>query len=173
MVEQKGIFERRSHEGREDLAGEHALNDLIQVILLIIFLAVWGIDSFWLKLTTFPGYAPLFLRSLIGTLLLLFSFYLSRNGLKIIFGQERAKPEVVRHGPFSRVRHPIYLAAILLYLGLTVFTFSLASLIMCVIIIIYYDFAARHEEKLLLTKYGDDYKKYMAEVPRWIPRLRS
>lgn len=34
------------------------------------------------------------------------------------------------------------------------------------------EFVARHEEKLLLQKYGQDYRRYMQDVPMWLPRLR-
>ena len=173
MTDLRKIYNVRTQEGRADLAGEYPSNDLIQVILLVIFLAVWGIDSFWLNLSTFAvHYIPSCVRIPAGILLLILWFYLTWLGLKIIFGQERPTPKVVREGPFGLMRHPIYLASILFYFGLVVITLSFASLLVCIIIAIYYNFAARYEEKLLLAKYGDDYKKYMSEVPRWGLRLK-
>ena len=38
---------------RKDLAGEHPLGDIVQLIFLILFLAVWILDSFVLKYSTF------------------------------------------------------------------------------------------------------------------------
>ncbi len=174
MIDLRKIYDVRTQAGRQDLAGEYPSNDLIQVILLVIFLAVWGIDSFWLRRTTFlTPYIPVCVRFPAGIVLLAWWFYLTWVGLKIIFGEERANPRVVREGPFAYMRHPIYLASILFFFGLAVITFSLISLLLCVIITFYYEFAARYEEKLLLAKYGDDYKKYMAEVPRWGIRSRK
>jgi len=174
MVDLKKIYDRHTQVGRKDLGGEAPLNDEIQLILLIIFLAVWGVDSFWIKQTTFLGaFVPLILRILLGLFLLFWWGYLTWYGLAVIFGEERATPNVVRKGPFGYVRHPIYLASIIFYLGLTAFTFSLASLALSIVAIIYYNFAAIYEEKLLIAKYGDEYKKYMAEVGRLLPKLSS
>lgn len=172
MIDLKKIYDRRTQVGRKDLGGEAPLNDEIQVVLLIIFLAVWGIDSFWLKPATFLNvFVPLSIRMVLGFILLFFWGYLTWHGLAIIFGEERVTPAVVRKGPFGYVRHPIYLASILFYLGLVAFTFSLAGLVIAIIATIYYNFAAIYEEKLLLAKYGEEYKKYMAEVNRWLPKI--
>ena len=174
MVDLKKIYDRHTQVGRKDLGGEAPLNDEIQLILLIIFLVVWCIDSFWFRQTTFLStFVPLFIRILLGILFLVWWAYLTWHGLAIIFGEERAMPSVVRNGPFGYVRHPIYLASILFYLGLTAFTFSLASFVFIIITIIYYNFTAIYEEKLLIAKYGDEYKKYMAEVGRWLPKFRN
>jgi protein-S-isoprenylcysteine O-methyltransferase Ste14 len=89
-----------------------------------------------------------------------------------VFGEERKTPGVIRKGMFGRVRHPIYLGAILLYLGLLILRFSLAATLIWVVIIAFYHFIARHEEKLLLKKFGQEYANYMREVPMWIPRIR-
>ena len=92
-------------------------------------------------------------------------------GMKIVFGENREKPAVIRKGVFNLVRHPIYLGAILLYLGLIILTLSLAATVVWIITILFYHFISRYEEKLLLEKFGKDYEEYMREVPMWIPRL--
>jgi protein-S-isoprenylcysteine O-methyltransferase Ste14 len=159
-------------EVRKDLAGEHPLNDFLQFVLLIIFLAVWTTDSFFLKFSTFlSNYVSIYIRAPLGILILFLAIYLSRQGMKIMFIEERAAPVVVRKGPFGIVRHPIYLAVLLIYFGLTAITFSLAGLVLAIVAIFFYNFEARYEEKLLLAKFGKDYEKYMTEVPRWLPRL--
>ncbi len=168
----KKILDRHAQEGKNDLTGEHPLNHPIQLILLIAFLAVWITDSFFLELTNFPAqYVPMYLRLTLGTLCLALSLYLTWTGLKIIFVEEREKPMVVRKGPFNYVRHPVYLASILLYLGLTLFTFSLAAFILVAAAAIAYNFLAVYEEKLLLKRFGAEYEKYMKEAPRWVPRI--
>ena len=37
----KKDLNRKSHEGREDLVGEHVFGDMGQLILCLIFFAVW------------------------------------------------------------------------------------------------------------------------------------
>ena len=79
---------------------------------------------------------------------------------------------VIRKGVFRFVRHPIYLSEIILYLGLLLINISLAAVPVWIIAIFFLHYISRHEEKLLLAKYGNEYKQYMKEVPMWFPSLR-
>ena len=47
----------KGHHDRKDLAGEHPFGDAGQLILLVLFLLIWGLDSFVFKFSTFlnPG----------------------------------------------------------------------------------------------------------------------
>jgi protein-S-isoprenylcysteine O-methyltransferase Ste14 len=169
----KKIYSRSDQANRKDLAGEHPLNDLVQIILIVIFLVVWIADSFFLKMTTFAaGYVPLYLRILLGIFFIFLWYYLVKRGLGIIFGEEREVPSVITKGPFAYVRHPIYLASVLLYLGLSCFTFSLASFFVTLTAALYYNVAASYEEKMLVKKYGKQYEEYAAHVGKWIPKFR-
>jgi len=158
---------------REDLAGENKLGDLVQLLLFLIFLTVWILDSFFLKYSIIAA-SPnlLFIKIPLGIGILFIAGYLAKSGLGIVFGQIREKPRVIREGVFSLVRHPIYLGAILLYLGLLVFSLSVLAAIIWVIIIVFYIHISRYEEKLLLEKFGSDYEEYVKEVPMFIPRLK-
>ncbi len=101
------------------------------------------------------------------------SGYLARTGLSIVFGEERKTPGVIKKGMFSVVRHPVYLSEILLYLGLLILSISLAAVIVWVIAIAFLHYISRYEERLLLSRFGEEYEQYMREVPMWIPRLRK
>ena len=171
-MKREKIFDER-HKNREDLAGEHVLGDLGQIILLIIFLAVWISDSFFFHYSNFISkYTPFFVRIPLATIILIISGYLAKNGLNIVFGEVREKSCVIRKGVFGIVRHPIYLGVILFYLGLLTFSFSIIAAIIWIIIIAFYHFLAKHEERLLSEKYGENYVKYMEEIPMWMPRIK-
>jgi protein-S-isoprenylcysteine O-methyltransferase Ste14 len=158
------------HADREDLAGEHKAGDAGQVILGIVFLIVWILDSFVLKYTTIPaGNIAWYFRFIPGIILLIISGYLARAGLRIVFGEKRETPGVITEGVFSIVRHPIYLGCILFYPGLICFTLSLSSVAVWILIILFYWFISRHEEKLLLQKFGKEYEDYMNRVPMLLP----
>lgn len=160
----------KRHEDRTDLVGEHAFGDLGQIIFLIIFLIVWISDSFFLKYSTYSqDTMPNMVRMIIGFPILIISGIFAKYGLGIIFGEVRKKPEIIEKGVFKIVRHPIYLGSILLYLGLTILTCSIASAVVWIIIVIFYYYISRYEEKLLLKKFGADYKSYMERVPMLIP----
>ena len=165
---------RRRHDDRQDLAGEHMFSDLGQLIFLFIFLAIWIIDSFFLKYSTFiSDYIPLFIRIPISVVILFSAGYLARSGLNTVFGEIREEASVIRNGVFGIVRHPIYLGSILLYLGLLILTLSIAAATIWIFIIIFYYLISRHEEKLLLGKFGEDYEEYMKQVPMLIPRIKN
>jgi protein-S-isoprenylcysteine O-methyltransferase Ste14 len=160
----------QDHRKRDDLAGEHRLGDLGQIGLLAIFLAVWIYDSFFTQVSIFWAEdISLAVRAPIAGILIVFSGYLAFSGLGIVFGEVRETPSVIRKGVFKMVRHPMYLGAVLTYIGLFLLTMSLLSLGVIVIILIFYNIIARHEELLLTEKYGTDYEKYMQSVPRWFP----
>jgi protein-S-isoprenylcysteine O-methyltransferase Ste14 len=174
-MEAAKIFDRtRRHENREDLVGEHAFGDAGQIILLVIFLAVWISDAFFLHYSDFLSqYIPGFVKIPVAVILFLGAGYLARNGLRIVFGEVRETPGVIRKGVFGRVRHPIYLGAVLVYCGWLVLRFSLAAALIWIGIMAFYHFLARHEEQLLLKKFGQEYADYMREVPMWIPRVTT
>ena len=164
----------KKHHDRPDLAGEHSLGDIGQIILLLIFLAVWITDSFIFKYSTFIAESSsLYVRIIVAAGILLYSGFLAMSGLKIIFGEIREKPMVIRKGVFGRVRHPIYLGSILLYLGLIVLTLSIISAIIWVFIVAFYYYISKYEEKILLKEFGSEYEEYMNEVPMLIPRIFS
>lgn len=160
----------KRHGDRNDLIGEHAFGDLGQLILLAIFLIIWISDSFFLEYSTISlDTIPNIIRMIIGFPILIISGILAKYGLGIVFGEVRAKPEIIEKGVFKIVRHPIYLGSILLYLGLTLLTCSIASAILWIIIVIFYYYISKYEEKLLLKKFGADYKSYMERVSMLIP----
>ena len=165
---------REEQKQRDDLTGEHTVGDAGQVILACLFAATWILDTFFLKYTTFLNhYVPQSIRIPFGVVLLVLSIILVRKGLSIVFGEKRETPGVIRKSVFGVVRHPVYLSEILLYLGLLMLSISLAAAVVLIIAIGFLHYISRYEEKLLLRRFGEDYKKYMREVPMWIPRLRK
>jgi protein-S-isoprenylcysteine O-methyltransferase Ste14 len=162
------------HKGRDDLAGEHAAGDAGQAIVAVLFAGVWVLDTFFLHYTTgFNGSVPLWIRLLLGGTLLVVSGYLVQAGLSIVFGEKRETPGVIRKGVFNVVRHPIYLSEILLYLGCLMLSLSLAATGVFFAAVVFLHYISRHEEKLLLARFGEEYEKYMRDVPMWIPRLHK
>jgi protein-S-isoprenylcysteine O-methyltransferase Ste14 len=107
----------------------------------------------------------------LGVLLFILSAYLARRGLAIVFGERRERPVVIRKGVFGVIRHPVYLSEILLYLGFLMLSLSMAAAGVWAITILFPHYISKYEEKLLLSRFGDDYTKYIQEVPMWLPRF--
>lgn len=169
MNERKG-YKRKAHEHRKDLAGEHSLSDIGQIILLILFLTGLLIDKRILHFS--PQLFPFYLRILFSLPFLILSFLLALSGLKAVFGEQREELVLIKSGVFSIVRHPIYLGAILLYFGFIIISLSIISFCIWIVIILFYYFISRYEEKLLIDKLGSQYEEYMNEVPMFIPRMK-
>ena len=151
--------------------GEHPFGDAGQLILLGLFLVVWVGDSFFLHKSTFlSDYLPLYARLVVLGFTLIVAMFLFRSG-HIVASQEQRPNGVVTTGAFRYVRHPLYLASILVYLGLMVSTVSLFSFILLVVIWIFYDYIANYEEKLLEAKFGEEYRRYKQRTGKWIPRI--
>ena len=165
---------RKKIQDREDLAGEYKLGDAGQLILLFIFFFVWAADSFFLRISTFlSSYIRWYFRIPLIIFFMIVSGYLAQNGLKQVFGKIREEPRVVDQGVFGLVRHPIYLGAVLFYLAMILTTVSLLAVVIFLIIAGFYQYLAKYEEKLLLNKFGSEYRDYMDRVPMWLPRLRK
>ncbi|MDO9548321.1 MAG: isoprenylcysteine carboxylmethyltransferase family protein [Candidatus Marinimicrobia bacterium] len=163
---------KKNHHDRDDLTGEHKLGDAGQATIAILFVIVWLADSFFFKNTTFLNdVVPNIIRVPIGIILLIVSGYLAVTTLSIVFGEIREVPGVIRKGVYNVCRHPMYLSEILLYLGLLIISMSVAAAVVWILTIGFLYYLCRHEEKLLLERFGDEYRNYMQEVPMWIPRV--
>jgi protein-S-isoprenylcysteine O-methyltransferase Ste14 len=152
--------------------GEHPFGDKGQTICLLIFLAVWILDSFVFRFATLLGaLVPFPIRLVISAVCLVAAVYLIRSGHRAISDEVQAHPRILRDGAFARVRHPLYLAAILFYVLLLALSPSILSLAVFLVIWVFYNYIAVYEEKVMEQRFGEEYLGYKASVPRWIPRL--
>ena len=86
---------------------------------------------------------------------------------------ERLGPLIVS-GPFARVRNPLYLGNILLWMGFAV-SANLAWLAPIVVLLLALEYHAivRWEEGLLEQRIGEPYARYVEQVPRWLPSFTA
>ena len=76
---------------------------------------------------------------------------------------------IVADGPFRHTRNPIYLANVLIYLGLAVALNSLWPVLLLFPMLLVLDRGIiRREERYLEAKFGPTYLAYKARVRRWI-----
>ncbi len=90
-------------------------------------------------------------------------------GLKALgLGRNKRKSDrLITSGIYGEIRHPQFLAVLLL---LWTRDLSLTGLVINIILSLYLLVGARIEEKRLVGKFGDEYREYMSRVPRFIPR---
>jgi protein-S-isoprenylcysteine O-methyltransferase Ste14 len=155
-------------------AGEHPFGDKGQLIGLAVFLAVWGLDSFVFRLTTFPArYVPFWARLAAAALAFIPAVLLALSGHRAVPHETEGEPRVITDGAFARVRHPLYLGSLLAFLSLVLATLSLAALAVLLGLFAFYNIIAAYEERWMTGRFGQAYEEYKREVPRWVPRLRG
>lgn len=77
---------------------------------------------------------------------------------------------LVRSGPYSAVRHPLYALSMLAMLGLGLITRSVSvTLALCLFSAIVYTRAARQEDSLLAERYGESHAVFAADTPAFWP----
>ena len=89
-------------------------------------------------------------------------------GLSQLFGQQSAEGDLQVHGFYCRVRHPLYLLAILLMWLTPGMTVSILTLYAWMTL--YFVIGSVHEEQRLVDEFGQAYRDYQRQVPRLIPR---
>ena len=157
---------------REDLGAEFPHGDLLQVVLPIPFLVVWGLDSLVYQFSTvLAGFIPTAVRLILAGVSLALAFLLMGLSHKSLFGEIRDPPTILDTGVYAKVRHPMYLGTLLIYMGFILA--SLSSLSIWIGIFFLYDKIATYEEKDLIRMFGDAYLNYQQQVPKWLPRMSS
>ncbi len=95
-------------------------------------------------------------------------YYLGSNwGMPM---SQREKPELIQSGPYAYIRHPIYSGLLLAMLGSTV-TIGLFWLIPLAIMLFYFIYSVKIEEKHMRQKFPKEYVDYMNKTKALIPYI--
>lgn len=153
--------------------GRQVLVRTIRSIVLVIFLLLSAIDAPWLGLLSVPF--PAWLRWL-GIALGLSSLVIYVWS-RLAIGKEwssdlrlRDRHQLVTTGPYSRVRHPIYLALILFMTSITLVAAN--WLLIAFLTISATDLALRipKEEQMMIEEFGDEFEAYMQRTGKLLPK---
>jgi len=161
---------------RNGLGAEFPHCDSIQLVMIILFFVVWGVDSlssFIFGITTvLGGLTLLSLRFFLAIVSVGFGLYLIAKSHQVVFGEAHDQPRLIDSGVYSWVRHPMYLGILLSCLGFFFSSPSLLSLGVWLVFFIVYDKMVTYEENDLIRILGDEYVAYQKRVPKWFPKLR-
>lgn len=137
--------------------------------LLSIILAI-GLH-FWLPVRQlfFPPVTYLGIGAIaVGIIVLLFCAYLFRQKNTAIEPFQESS-YLLREGIFNYSRNPIYLSMIIVLTGLWLYLGSLTpAVVIPVFALLIQEIFVKEEEKMLETKFGEEYREYKATVRRWI-----
>lgn len=82
--------------------------------------------------------------------------------------------EVTQAGPYAICRHPLYLGHFLIMLGFLLAAHNIWLLPAGIAVFLLIFIPTMQREEALLTEiFGDDYRQYAAEVPRFFPRFHK
>jgi len=115
------------------------------------------------------------LLALSGLWISLWSFYTTyRAGIIIGTGHYvEDQHKLVTYGAFGLVRHPIYLGVFLIWLSLAIAFKSLVVLLLTALYVIpAYFLYMRSEENMMVSEFGDEYRRYRDRVRMVLPQLR-
>lgn len=108
----------------------------------------------------------------VGMILLLLAF--KSYNLKIFMGldfteESDSKEPLVVTGMYHYVRHPLYFALIVLFLGFAMLVPDARTFVLVGAMLIYIAVGSTLEERKLTQRYGDAYRDYCRKTKRWIP----
>ena len=83
----------------------------------------------------------------------------------------RKEATLVTHGPYRWVRHPFYVTAALLMASATVLTANWLIGLSSVVVLGLLAIRTPKEEQMLVERFGQQYRDYMARTGRFFPRM--
>lgn len=83
----------------------------------------------------------------------------------------RSHATLVTHGPYRWVRHPFYVTAALLMGSVTLLSANWLIGLLSVFVLALLAIRTPKEEQMLIERFGQAYRDYMAKTGRYFPRL--
>ena len=152
----------------------------LEIVLLTIAWIAFFFPAIWIAtpVFSFADYSLHPIPLLTGALCLVFGLWLFRRSHAdlgtnwSITLEVREKHQLVTHGVYRWVRHPMYLALLLYSAGQAlVLPNWLAGPSYSVAMVLLFAFRVRPEERMMLEEFGANYEAYMATTKRLIPGI--
>lgn len=152
--------------------------------LTIYLLSGWltrrdpGLDLFshenghlWHTLLGLKGDPHFDLLHILSMVFIVGGFWLLASAWRVLYAAQR-KHDLAHTGPYAYLRHPQYMAFVLIMAGFLLQWPTLPTFVMFPILVIMYMRLAKQEEREMLTEFGEVYARYRDTTPGFFPRLR-
>ena len=115
-----------------------------------------------------PHFGPFHIAS---NLLIGLGFILLYRAWQMLYRAQR-EGNLATEGPYSRVRHPQYVAFVLILFGFVLQWPTILTLAMFPVLVFMYVRLAKFEERETEARFGDAYRRYAAATPAFVPQRR-
>ena len=115
---------------------------------------------------------PLGIFQIASTALIIGGFILLASAWSALHKAHQRR-ELARTGVYARIRHPEYVAFVLIMCGFLLRWPTLITLAMFPVLVFVYVRLARREEREALARFGETYRRYQVETPAFFPRIFS
>jgi protein-S-isoprenylcysteine O-methyltransferase Ste14 len=99
-------------------------------------------------------------------------FYLLSAAWNVLYHAQRAN-RLATAGPYACIRHPQYVAFVMVLLGFLLQWPTLLTLLMFPVLVVMYGRLAVTEEREMRARFGAEFDAYAARTTRFVPQLRT
>jgi len=96
-------------------------------------------------------------------------FLLLASAWRVLYAAQRTHTLAIS-GPYARIRHPQYVAFIMIMFGFLLQWLTILTVLMFPVLVYMYVRLARREEQEVRVQFGDSYARYADLVPAFVPR---
>ena len=101
-----------------------------------------------------------------------YGFYLLSSAWNVLYHAQRHN-SLAKSGPYAHIRHPQYVAFVLILLGFLLQWPTLLTLVMFPILLVMYGRLAITEEAEMRKRFGAEFEAYAVRTPRFLPSWRK
>ncbi len=119
----------------------------------------------------FEGNAHFDPLHLLSNVIIVLGFILLSSAWAVLHKSQQTR-SLATSGWYARCRHPQYLAFILIMFGFLLQWPTIPTVVMFPILVWVYVRLAKREENIAISEFGEEYRRYMAVTPSWIPKFK-
>lgn len=116
-----------------------------------------------------PHFDPLHIAS---NILIVLGFFILASAWSVLHAAQKHN-KVAIDGLYKHIRHPQYIAFVIIMFGFLLQWPTIPTLVMFPILLFVYWRLAKSEEQDAIQQFGDHYQKYMSNTPAFFPKFKG